>query len=825
MKKFYFSILLFLIAFSGFSQNYLGLVNNNYGAFNSVLFNPAMGSKTFVGLNLVTYDANVYNNYLRWTGKFNIITALANNKTYFNDTNRFSERFIEERVNGKDKYVTTTMDIRGPSLLVGIGRYQVGYMWNRVRVGMQMSGVDEALARNLYYIGKSTVIDVANIRFTDNHFAINMNAWSESGITGAYAIKDDENEMLRAGLTVKSLNGLGAMYIKNGGTTFKFYRQPGSTKTDSVLYAQYDLELGFTNEFSYDNNPSSNLDTFTSAHNNFDAQLLQNNIIRKQKRLGKGTSFDLGFVYEKREGKKSRYKYRAAVSLVDIGKIKYNNTQFSYVTKYKGENEVTINEGLKGYNSRQYDTAVARRFSAPSGSFQAFSMALPTTMNVSFDYRIINHVFVNGTWIQSLKSRYTQGIRAFSSLSVTPRYESRWFSASLPIVLNDDYRNLNLGICLSILNCIYIGSDNIGGAFGIGKISGTDLYGGAAINIYKHKKKKKEPKEETEKVEKPKKIVDTDKDGVNDDKDECPNEPGPVSLNGCPDRDGDGVADKDDACPDTPGKIKGCPDTDGDGVADKEDRCPTIAGTMATKGCPDKDGDGIADLDDLCPEIKGTAALKGCPDTDGDGVADKDDACPTIAGTLNGCPDKDRDGVADKDDKCPDIPGTVAMKGCPDTDGDGVNDADDQCPLVAGIAANFGCPAKEKDVVKVEKIDLNAEDKKTLEKAFKNLEFANGKSDIKEESKVDLDKIIEIMKRNPSYRLLIVGHTDNSGSAAFNKALSLNRANAVKTYMVGKAIAPTRFITKGYGPDRPIADNTSPEGKQRNRRVEMTIVK
>ena len=233
----------------------------------------------------------------------------------------------------------------------------------------------------------------------------------------------------------------------------------------------------------------------------------------------------------------------------------------------------------------------------------------------------------------------------------------------------------------------------------------------------------------------------------------------------------------------------------------------------------------MADLDDLCPDVKGPLELKGCPDTDGDGIADKDDACPNVAGKVNGCPDKDNDGIADKDDKCPEQPGTAAMRGCPDTDLDGVNDADDQCPLVQGLASNFGCPAKEKDVVKVEKIDLNEEDKKTLEEAFKNLEFASGKSEIKAESKVDLDKIVEIMKRNPTYRLLIVGHTDNTGSAAFNKALSLNRANAVKTYIVSKGITQTRFITKGYGPDRPIAENTTVEGKQRNRRVEMTIVK
>lgn len=818
MRKYIYIFCMLLLATNLKSQNYLGLVNNNYGAFNSVLFNPAMGNKTFIAVNLATFDLNVYNNYLGFKN-FSAVKAIRDSN-YFNDPNGFNiDRDAVESINGKDKYATISADVRGPSILVGIGKFQVGYMWNRTRFGFQFSGIDEKLARNLYYIGKSTVIDAANLRFTDNRFTLNMNAWTESGITGAYAIKDDKESMLRVGVTIKSLNGLGAMYINNKGTTFKFFKH--ASDLDSSLYANFDLEVGFTNEFSYSDNPptSNQLDTFTKDNYNVNTQLVINNMIKQQKRLGKGVGIDLGFVYEKRIGKKNSYKYRAAISLVDIGAIKYNNLQSSYVTHYKGDQEVIITEGPRGHNSRQYDTAIANRLGVAPGAFKAFSMALPTSLNVSFDYRVIPHVFVNATMIQSVRSKYAQGIRTFSSLSLSPRFESRWFSATMPFVLNDGYSKPNIGLCVSILNSIYIGSDNLGGAFGIGTIKGMDVYAGASVNIYKHKKKKKE------KTEKETKVKDTDKDGVYDDIDECPEVKGLASLKGCPDKDGDGFADKNDECVDIPGSLRGCPDTDGDGVADKDDKCPTEVGTVATKGCPDTDGDGIANIDDACPDIKGSVALKGCPDTDGDGFADKDDACPTIPGKLNGCPDKDGDGIADKDDKCPDVAGTPEMKGCPDTDGDGVNDADDQCPLVKGLAANFGCPAKEKDVVKVEKVDLSAADKQILEEAFKNLEFASAKSDIKEESKADLDKIIEIMQRNPSYRLLIVGHTDNAGSATFNKSLSLNRANAVKAYMVSKGITTDKFITKGYGPDRPVADNTTDEGKQKNRRVEMTIVK
>jgi outer membrane protein OmpA-like peptidoglycan-associated protein len=81
---------------------------------------------------------------------------------------------------------------------------------------------------------------------------------------------------------------------------------------------------------------------------------------------------------------------------------------------------------------------------------------------------------------------------------------------------------------------------------------------------------------------------DRDKDGVIDKEDNCPDEPGPVALGGCPDRDNDGVADKMDACPDKAGPVnqQGCPDTDGDGIADNLDKCPNVAGIAEMKGCP-----------------------------------------------------------------------------------------------------------------------------------------------------------------------------------------------------------------------------------------------
>jgi outer membrane protein OmpA-like peptidoglycan-associated protein len=115
-------------------------------------------------------------------------------------------------------------------------------------------------------------------------------------------------------------------------------------------------------------------------------------------------------------------------------------------------------------------------------------------------------------------------------------------------------------------------------------------------------------------------------------------------------------------------------DTDGDGITDDKDKCPTVPGVAKYDGCPvpDTDKDGVNDDEDKCPTVPGFARYKGCPipDTDNDGINDEEDKCPTVAGVARyqGCPvpDTDGDGVNDEDDKCPTVPGTKENQGCPE---------------------------------------------------------------------------------------------------------------------------------------------------------------
>lgn len=251
----------------------------------------------------------------------------------------------------------------------------------------------------------------------------------------------------------------------------------------------------------------------------------------------------------------------------------------------------------------------------------------------------------------------------------------------------------------------------------------------------------------------------------------------------------------------------------------------------------DADGDRIPDAADACPQLVGVVSpdpkLNGCPtppDADGDGIADATDKCPQQAGPANpdpmknGCPppaDADGDGIADADDKCPQEAGEAStvpgLNGCNlDKDGDGIKLPADECPEEKGVANEDprlnGCP--EKDVI------LTAHEIVITDK----IEFSVGSARIKKSSYELLDKIAKVMKEHPDMGAIEVqGHTDNTGSADINKKLSAARAEAVKKALVERGVDEALLHPKGYGPDKPLADNGTPEGQAKNRRVQFVI--
>lgn len=208
-------------------------------------------------------------------------------------------------------------------------------------------------------------------------------------------------------------------------------------------------------------------------------------------------------------------------------------------------------------------------------------------------------------------------------------------------------------------------------------------------------------------------------------------------------------------------------------------------------------------------------ALPVIKDTDGDGIFDSSDHCPTVVGLVkfDGCPDSDGDGLPDKADKCPTVSGKIKYQGCPapDTDGDGINDEEDSCLTVPGIIQKHGCP------------EITETSITSLNRAASRIYFETGKAVLLPESFAALDTVVQILKQYPSQHLTIEGHTDNVGSDLSNLVLSENRAKAVVSYLVQMGIVTGRLSHKGFGASKPVADNNIPEGRARNRRVELKL--
>ena len=181
-----------------------------------------------------------------------------------------------------------------------------------------------------------------------------------------------------------------------------------------------------------------------------------------------------------------------------------------------------------------------------------------------------------------------------------------------------------------------------------------------------------------------------------------------------------------------------------------------------------------------------------------------------------------RYGLSGSADQCPNEPEDMDQfedeNGCPDldNDGDGLDDKTDQCPnkaeTVNGYEDSDGCPDEVPE--KVAKFSGT----------IKGIKFKLGSAVLVPSSHKILDEAVKVLTEYPTVRLEIQGHTDSTGSDDTNLNLSERRAASVRQYLTSKGVAEDRLESKGYGETTPIADNTTPQGRAQNRRVEFKLI-
>ena len=682
------------------------------------------------------------------------------------------------------------------------------------------------------------------------NFGLDAVHYRELGLGYARSFTDK----ISAGVKLKVLTGLQNASIAKSDITFK----TGDPYFDYTAKANIEI------------NTSINDSTATARNYFFNKQ-------------NKGLAIDLGAVY------KFNDRFTFSGSIIDFGSIKWKSNVTNYVSanpdaefKFDGVDITPFIDSTGTFNS---DSAFNHYLDSIETIFKIdtlhrnYKTKLPTKIyggvNFKIDDRQNAGLVLYG---QFFDKAFYPGMALSYNLKL-----NKWLSASASYaIVNRSYNNIGFGFALTGPVQLYAVTDNIIGFFLPQSSKTINFRTGLNLCFGRGEKSKTKNSVPTSKRKTYSTKKDIDQDGIPNKTDKCPNEKGTIEFNGCPDRDNDKITDKLDSCPDIVGlaEFNGCPDVDGDKIIDKKDSCPDAAGLADLNGCPDADGDKIIDKLDSCPDVAGVAALLGCPDADGDGVSDSKDKCPNEKGSLaaHGCPDKDADGIIDSEDRCPEIAGIIEKEGCPpaklyllDRQGNiiatAVMDKDgkfnftnldmDENTLFKlesydVLISNEFVISNGKSVYVVRKgadgyfhyenidadankmglmneadipIQLNKKDAEKVKHAMDELVFDSGKDIIRISSIEGLDILADLLKQNPTWKLKLSGHTDNTSSLKFNMSLSKKRVEAVRNYLVKKGIETQRVVLKWYGPTKPIAPNTTEEGKQQNRRVEFMIIR
>jgi outer membrane protein OmpA-like peptidoglycan-associated protein len=813
MKKLYACLLLALLlpgaAFR--AQDFMGYSMSNYAGITGVFLNPASiaDSRYRFDMELVGLDFNFSNNYL------GIKKEAILHPSHFSDNN-FQKNYVTERQNSDKKGIYMSANLHLPSFMIRLNpKNSVGFSI-RMRSYFALDGLETNLAHQIY---KGLQDSVQYFQTLENkQLSIQYMSWAEYGLSYARVLKDQDKHFLKVGITLKLLQGLGAAYMYINDLHYRVSNKDTMSFFNTKLNYGHSTKLDFNSKaFSFGSNFSLGGDL---------------GVIYEYRPDYMKYKYDMDGETNKDMRWKNKYKFRFGFSILDVGGIRYQKGPYSrdFTANINLWNIAKLNLN----NTQALDDTLRKRF-VMNKSDNSFYMSLPTALSLQADYGIYKDFYVGlmGNYAFQFKNSPNK-IHEISRVALVPRWDHKWFGAYFPISY-DGYRNFNYGLNLR-LGPVIFGSNALNSYFGKSDVYGAEFHVLLKIPIPYGR------------------VKDRDHDKVSDKKDKCPNDPGTWEFLGCPDRDGDHVPDSEDQCPDQPGTKEnhGCPDRDGDGIIDKLDACPDEKGPAKYNGCPDRDGDGVIDKEDQCPDEPGSPELKGCPDRDGDGVIDKLDQCPDKPGPADndGCPvvnlvlldangdvlrkvKQSKDGSFNFEAIANEANAVFAIEGL---DTDALKELNlvvngQKKKIVRGTDNKFRFEFLKADQHKLETMEekdvpikLTVAEAQILKKAFSNLEFETGKDVIKSESLPSLDELASLLKKKTDWKLKLSGFTDNQGKKEDNMKLSEKRAKAVAKHLTEKGVDEKRFKIAWFGPDKPIAPNTTPQGRQKNRRVEMLII-
>ena len=444
-------------------QEMLGTVLGNYSGVNGIQLNPSsmQSSKSYLDINILSMDFFVENNYLyldRKEYKFS---------RFFQSTSEFpvheglygtGDRMFYTNDNSRNKNAYQQFRVNGPGAMLIVGRHAFGFTTG-FRSVMSMDKLPYDIA-NFAYMGLN-YRPQQNINFKDNtNSRIAEMTWAEIGLSYSYALYQRNYNQVTVGFSARRLFGYAGMYAKINSVD---YLVPNDT---TMNVYNMNAEFGYSLPVAYDKNEIWNEKVFK----------------------GGGFGFDLGATYTRFArihtndyfnhlcGQKYEdYIYRIGVALIDFGAIRFNDHAVKMAIEDKGADWVNLGD-YKFKTIQQFSDTISYKFygnntEAYKGS--SFYIWLPSALSVQFDYHYKKNWYVNGSLIYGFNMAPGSLSRP-SQLSVTPRYETSWFEANLPISFYDWYL-LRMGLSLRFY-FLTVGTEKLGQFFNLRNFSGMDFY-------------------------------------------------------------------------------------------------------------------------------------------------------------------------------------------------------------------------------------------------------------------------------------------------------------------------------------------------------------
>ena len=408
----------------------------------------------------------------------------------------FDRDYIRERLDGKPKMAHTGIDIRLPSVMVKLSPRHSIALTTRFRRAMHANHVSEDLAQVISFGTASPALQ--NVSFTDREAYFNDNAFAEIGLTYARVLLSREKRFLKGGITVKRLKGLYSAHLLASEVDYQLRQNQDGESYMQVQQGK--ARLGFSQS---------------------DFALSQEDVIKSiigSNPPGSGWGVDIGFTYEHRpkfadyqytlngeertdEGE-NKYKYRIGASLLDVGGITYNDPRQVHRYDITRQNLNLTDDTFEDITLENLEPTLAEALAVQFSERQtSIRSGLPTALHLNADYRLSRHLFLNAALLHNLRVKGSMAMRQYSAFSVAPRLETKGLEFALPVSLLNDYRYLALGAMLR-LGPLLVGSENLAGALGFGKVTGADVYLGLGFGFGTGGQKKKLEKQEAKKASK-----------------------------------------------------------------------------------------------------------------------------------------------------------------------------------------------------------------------------------------------------------------------------------------------------------------------------------